>query len=412
MKNSSNSSQKDLDEKLSLLDEPIPNGHWGIFYDLNQAPEERWDAFRTIIDENETRIGHQSYICLIRADRPIEYIDPTSDIRIKSLKEGEDTFCQIISGKIPSIVLSRDLILNKDPLSMKAAIEDLRGTKVFTTINLFTPMTRIILPNKVSPANNKPLTTGIPLLHIFANHYQTIDEVPEEEMILFLKNIILTVEACHKALTVDGVSTNTVFHFYNIGSNAGASIPHLHSQTLLYNNKGSHGWKNHGFLLAFEKHKQIVSNDSYCLGCEYSKKVAIDPLGQELHIKDRLIFEDDYWMAFTAYAPERDAQIRLLPKRHVSSLGELDSSEITSLARALISSNTALSRFIKKFGNKLCILPDRNILFRQQHYGDGSRIHMLVDIIPDQSVGGAELLDDYRISHTFPEETAKQMKKC
>ncbi|MHA2244306.1 MAG: hypothetical protein ACXADY_05015 [Candidatus Hodarchaeales archaeon] len=410
MKKAGNTSQKDLDEKLSLLDKTVPNGHWGIFYDLNQAPERRWDTFRTINTENETRIGHQSYICPIRADRPIEYINPTSEIRFKSLKEGEDTFCQMISGKIPSIILSKDLTLKKDPLSIKAAIEDLRETKVFTTINLFTPMTRVILPNKVSPTNHKPLATGIPLLHIFKNHYQNLEEVPEEEMILFLKNIILTVDMCHKALSGDDVSINTVFHFYNIGSNAGASIPHLHSQTLLYNNKGSHGWKNHGFLLAFKKHKQIVNNNSFCLGCEYSKKVAIDPLGQELHIKDRLIFEDDYWMAFTAYAPERDGQIRLLPKRHVSSLGELDSTEITSLARALISSNTSLSRFIKKFGNKLCIHPDRNIIFRQEHYGDGSRIHMLVDIIPAQQVGGAEILDDYRISHIFPEETAERMR--
>lgn len=114
-------------------------------------------------------------------------------------------------------------------------------------------------------------------------------------------------------------------------------------------------------------------------------------------------------MVFTAYAPERDGHIRLLPKRHVSSLLELKSDEITSLAKGLIHTNQILSQFIIHFGRELDILPDRNILFRQQHFGFPP-IHMLIDIIPVQRIGGAEILDDHRLSHIFPEEAAKRMK--
>jgi hypothetical protein len=65
-----------------------------------------------------------------------------------------------------------------------------------------------------------------------------------------------------------------------------------------------------------------------------------------------------------------------------------------------------LTRFISEFGEKLLILQDRNIVFRQQN----SNFHMLIDIIPVQQVGGAEVLDDYRLSTFLPENTANFMK--
>ncbi|MFX0208978.1 MAG: hypothetical protein ACFFDT_23540, partial [Candidatus Hodarchaeota archaeon] len=89
----------------------------------------------------------------------------------------------------------------------------------------------------------------IPLLHIFSKHYQTIQEVPIDEMVLYLRNIILTIEASNGIISEGNSNITTVFHFCNIGSRAGASIPHLHSQTLLYAD-GGHGWKDHSFFLS------------------------------------------------------------------------------------------------------------------------------------------------------------------
>lgn len=391
--------------KIDSKNRVIGNGSWGIFQELNSIPEERWDPFRTILDNSETKIGHHTYISTIRATRPYENVMYKTDQPFNKLKEGEDAFCRLVKGEISSIVLSRDLNLIKTPFSAEPAFEDLRGSKVFTTINLFTPMTRIILPNKNQFLNRPKIAKGIPLLHIFSNHYSSLEEVPEEEMILYLKNIILTVTASQQSISTKGTP---ILHFYNIGSKAGASIPHLHSQTYLYSNKAGYGWKHHSFLQAFKNHKYMMGDDSFCLGCEYAKRIEKDPLGQELYIADRLIWEDHSWLVLTAYAPERDAQIRLLPKRHVSSLWELSSKEIISLARALIIANRTLSGFIDKLGEKYLIYPDRNILFRQ--HGSTPRIHLLIDIIPVQPVGGAEILDDYRTAHIFPEEAARKMK--
>ena len=51
------------------------------------------------------------------------------------------------------------------------------------------------------------------------------------------------------------------------------------------------------------------------------------------------------------------------------------------------------------------------MIFRQKHFGFSTPIHMLIDIIPVQQIGGAEILDDHRLSHIFPEETAKRMRE-
>lgn len=399
MKKHKNSTQKDL---------IISEGFWGIYQKLELTPEVRLDPFRTTIDERGTKISHHSYISTLRADRPDEYFASQNEPLFDHLEEGEDSFCRLVTGELPSIVVSRDLTLRKNPLSTEPSFEDLRASKVFSSINLFTPIARTLLPTEL-PFRSE-IVQGIPLLHIFTKHYYSIEEVPFEEMVLYLKNIILTIEASQKMLSGRNDNITTVFHFYNIGSRAGSSIPHLHSQTLLYADRG-HGWKDHSFFLTFEKNKQLVGNDSYCLGCKYAKRLNVDPIGQRLHINERVIWEDDNWLVFTAYAPERDGHIRLLPKRHVSSLWELEPFEIPSLAKALKFTNHSLSQFIEHFGESLNIQPDRNILFRQKHFGFTTPIHMLIDIIPVQRIGGAEILDDHRLSHIFPEETAKRMKE-
>ena len=69
-----------------------PNGEWGIFKKIELTPEERWDPFRTIVDEYGTKIGHQSLISRFRSERPYEfhYLQKVSS----DIKKGKDTFSQ------------------------------------------------------------------------------------------------------------------------------------------------------------------------------------------------------------------------------------------------------------------------------------------------------------------------------
>lgn len=381
---------------------PILNGYWGIYNEFKSAPEERWDPFRTIISKNGTKIGFHTFINTLRYDRPIEYLEPKVTIQVKALEEGEDSFCHLVEGKLPAIIISKDLTVNKDPLSIEPEFEDLRSFKAFSTINLYPAMPRVFPSKKYF--FKKRTIKELSLVHIFSKHYLALEEIPIDELAIYLKNVILTIESCQDTLITENRENITIHHFYNIGLNAGASIPHLHSQTLFHINISGHGWKHQGFLRAFEENSH--SDSSYCLGCNYANYADIDPLGQVLFLKERLIWEDPHWMILTSFAPERDGQIRLIPKRHVSAIWQLKPEEIESLAKALLIANTSLSRFITEFGEKLLILQDRNIVFRQLN----SNFHMMIDIIPVQQVGGAEALDDYRLSSFLPETTAKHMK--
>jgi galactose-1-phosphate uridylyltransferase len=389
---------------------PVINGHWGIFKEVESVPEERWDPFRTII-ENEVKIGHNTIINTLRGEKPYEYLLQEKNIQVSELKEGKDSFCRLIAGEIPSIVLSKDLGIVKDPFSDIPEYENLTSTKVFSAINLYPPIPRIFQKFNLINKTTKKNFRGIPLIHVVKNHYRTIEEVSDDEMILLLQNIILTVKASQEALLVTGRNgKTTVFQFFNIGSTAGASIPHLHAQTYLFNDKKGYGWKNKGFKEVYRNHQILTGSNKYCLGCEYHKKIDKDPLGQEIHVEDRVTWEDENWIGFTSFAPERDCHLRLLPKRHVSSLWNLKSFEIKSLAKGLIVLNNQLSLFVKKYGKELNIQMDRNILIRQAHFGDDNDFHMLIDIIPIQQIGGVEMLDDLRLSQTFPEVVAHHIR--
>ncbi|MFX0184460.1 MAG: hypothetical protein ACFE95_15365 [Candidatus Hodarchaeota archaeon] len=383
---------------------PILNGYWGIFNEFNSAPEDRWDPFRTIIDKNGIKIGHHTFISTFRYDKPHEYTRRKGIIEVKGAKEGEDSFCHLVEGKLPSIVISKDLTVSKDPLSTEPVFENLRSYKVFSTINLYPAMPRIFPSKKYFTERN--IIKGISLVHVFSKHYITLEEIPKEELVIYLKNISLTIKAAREALTAEESEKINIYHFYNIGLNAGASIPHFHSQTLVHINSYGHGWKNQGFITAHEEHRVLTGDNSYCLGCKYSDRIDTDPLGQELNFKERLIWENSHWMITAAFAPEKDGQLRILPKRHVSAIWQLMEEEIKTLAKTLLTANIMLTRFINEFGEKLLILQDRNIVFRQQH----SNFHMLIDIIPVQQVGGVEVLDNYRLSTFLPEDTANYMK--
>lgn len=390
------------EKETSIISKELSNGNWGTYYKSESLPEERWDPFRTIIREDGTKIGHQTIISMFRQKRPFEF--PFQ--QTAKSNSYEDSFCQLISSKIPSIVISKDENIARNPFSKRPEYENLKNSKVFTSLNLYSPFIRVFLNQYKAKFRKNNYVRGISLIHTFTKHYVKIEDVPEEEMVLYLKNIILSINECRKSLKINNSGYFDIVHFYNIGPSSGASIPHLHSQTLMQFGKKGHGWKFESFLKAYKFHKKKTSDPSYCLACNHSKSLEIDHLGQKMFLNERKIWEDDYWMIFLAFAPEKDSQLRLIPKRHVSILWQLKREEIRSLAKALLVANKILSRYIHNKGKELFLRQDRNLVFRQYF----SQFHMLIDIIPIQQVGGGEILDDYKLSHIFPEMIAQEMK--
>ncbi|MHA1200671.1 MAG: hypothetical protein ACTSQF_15235, partial [Candidatus Heimdallarchaeaceae archaeon] len=85
--------------------------------------------------------------------------------------------------------------------------------------------------------------------------------------------------------------------------------------------------------------------------------------------------------------------------------------QIFGLGEALVTANKALDNFVRMANPSMNLLQDRNILFRQDNVGYNSGMHLMIDIIPIQRIGGAEIMETYRIATMFPEDVAKIMRE-
>jgi len=378
----------------------------------------RWDPFKTYIDQNGHYNGQYTSICPLRSGRPLEtgnvqYID-----EIRSVTS-EDSFCRILNGELPLIELIRDDIVVQDPLTTSHGFfnpSDRNNITALTIINLYSPTGRIYLQDEKKVPNQEILYRGISLVHVFSDHYETIEEVPVEKLAKFLVNVALSHETCLEAMRRNKRDESVIipYFFFNIGRKAGASIAHLHAQSILNHgscsSEGGSKWSI--FSRTFAEYRRLTENSNFCLACEYRNHLDKDPLGQALRIKERTIYQNDDWIAVVAYSPERDGHIRIIPLRHCARLTDIRRNEFFSLAEILIVVNKKLTAFINKFaGKKLGVQTDRNILIRQPNYGNASDGHLIFEIIPSQSIGGAELSDDHRISQLFPEDVARMMRK-
>ncbi len=391
----------------------IPEGYWGIYKNAKNLPLERFDPFRTIINEFGTKIGHITQFSPMRGKRPFEYQNNEElpeDIHIPE----EDSFCKIVEGSLPAVVLSKGNETCNHPLSITPEKKSWSNFSAISIVNLFTPMARVLYEHTKKIEEIEDRSVGIGLVHLLTKHYDTFSEVPIEEV----RDLLKTTQIAHKNCITELMNKYkterlATMHFFNIGEEAGASICHLHSQTYIYANEGhSHGWVSLGFLSVPDFHKKKMKDSNYCLACEIIKREndTIDPIGQKLHIAERLVYENDEWMVLTAFSPERDGQIRLIPKKHISQFINLDEKQLTDLADALVKANIALDEFVKLADSNMHLLQDRNILIRQENTGYNSGVHMLLDIIPIQRIGGAEIMETYRIATVFPEDVAEIMK--
>jgi galactose-1-phosphate uridylyltransferase len=214
----------------------------------------------------------------------------------------------------------------------------------------------------------------------------------------------MTINACLNHKKISSYKQSVIQTFFNIGERSGASIPHLHGQTVLFWNRQDGGIKSKTYK------KSSKSTPNGCTKCELWLNQGKSVLAKSLNLQERIIVKNAHWMAFLAYAPEKDAQIRILPKRHISAFWDLKDEELTDLVPVLIKSNQMLTNFINAQGGKYQLVRDRNILIRQFLQDNDSDFHMFIDILPVQQLGGAEASDNQKFSCIFPETIAKIMR--
>lgn len=183
-----------------------------------------------------------------------------------------------------------------------------------------------------------------------------------------------------------------VLIFHNHGFEAGATIPHPHSQLVgipvippdvMNSLTGSHRY--------FQKNKRCV----HCVMIQW-----------ELKFKKRIIAENEYAVAFCPFASRKAFEIRVFPKKHQHHLELITDKERMAFAQVL---RQALNRLFKGLNDPAYNFFIHTTPTRQR---DSGHYHWHLEILPVTSVwGGVELGTGIEISTITPEAAAAYLRK-
>ena len=179
--------------------------------------------------------------------------------------------------------------------------------------------------------------------------------------------------------------------FHNHGVEAGASQPHPHSQIIT------------SPLIDVDLRNALVNSKKYwrkhkkCLSCEMT--------AWELEVKERLVCENDDFVAICPFAPKTAFEVIVAPKEHMPYFEKIDGRQRKSLAEVF---STALKKVCKGLGD-----PPFNFYLHTAPC-DGKKYpyyHWHWTIMPRAAVfAGFELGTRMEISTITPESAAEYLR--
>ncbi len=185
---------------------------------------------------------------------------------------------------------------------------------------------------------------------------------------------------------------NFVTIFRNHGPRAGTSLVHPHSQIIATPIIPPH--------VRDPIYKAIEFFDT-CGECIYCTL-----LEQERQCGERVILESDYFLVRSPFAARSPYEIRIIPKIHRASFGDISTEEIIDLADVL---RRTLRKVYVGLGD-----PDYNYIIRSAPYGDDDAryLHWYIVIIPKlQAPGGFELSSGIYVNPSLPEKCAEHLRE-
>ena len=239
-------------------------------------------------------------------------------------------------------------------------------------------------PNKFAATNTKgnPKINTKGLIHADAfGKHEVIAETPDHKQQLAdlpINHIKLVLEMYQKRLSaiskIKGIKFVSIFK--NKGKEAGASLLHAHTQIIAYNN----------FPTLIQEEIKASKKNKKCQYCSIIRK--------EKKSKRR-IKENKTFVSFTPYASRFPFEAWIFPKKHKTSITELDDPELIDLARQL---KYILSK-LKKLN-----APYNFFL----HYAPGRKdLHFHIEIAPRLSTfAGFEFSTGTVINVMSPEKAA------
>ena len=135
--------------------------------------------------------------------------------------------------------------------------------------------------------------------------------------------------------------------------------------------------------------------------------VFCDIVREELEEKDRIIYNDDKFVAFCPYVSRFAYEIWILPKKHASDFANIDRDHVASFAKALRDSLARLKGLLQD--------PPYNFIIHTSPINGHERedYHWHVEIMPKLSkVAGFEWGSGFYINPLPPEDACKSVREA
>lgn len=208
-----------------------------------------------------------------------------------------------------------------------------------------------------------------------------LGEVAEVISAYKARYLVLKEDECVKYISI----------FHNHGADAGASLPHPHSQLIAVP------------FVPSDIHRSLVGSNMFfrkngqCVHCSM--------VAWELKDKKRLVFENEMFVAFCPFVSRTAFEIRIFPKGHRAYFENLPDKDIPQLAEALRASLAKL--------NKLLDDPSYNFFIHTAPVDGGKypNYHWHIEILPKTAIwAGFELGTGIEISTLEPKKAAKFLR--
>ncbi|MBI2252075.1 MAG: galactose-1-phosphate uridylyltransferase [Armatimonadetes bacterium] len=258
-----------------------------------------------------------------------------------------------------------------------------------------------VIPNKFSALVNEGIpqrkTSGIKRIINGVGVHEVIIETPahnsttglmEEENV---REIIQVYKKRYLDLEKDSRLSQIII-FKNHGKSAGTSLEHPHSQLIATPIVPA------SVRQRFEEAMRHYDENGVCVFCQM--------IEEEIKDQERLILEDDKFLAIIPYAAYSPFHIWILPKRHSASFGEINQEEIKSLAGIL---KNTLAKLYYGLDD-----PDYNYCIRSTSIDqkEVKYFHWYLAIVPKVTkIAGFELGSGMFINVSMPEESAKFLRE-
>jgi UDPglucose--hexose-1-phosphate uridylyltransferase len=179
--------------------------------------------------------------------------------------------------------------------------------------------------------------------------------------------------------------------FRNHGLRAGTSLEHPHSQLIATPIVPPH------VRNPIEQAVRYFDSHGQCIYC--------DMLAEEMRVGERIIAETEFFVAYAPYASRTPFEIRIMPKKHQASFGDIGSREAADFAASM---RSILARIYKGLAN-----PDYNFIIRSATVGDENDkyFHWYMLVIPKLTTpAGFEIGTGIYINVTYPEKCAEFLR--